>query len=70
MSRKYCSVCREPHSNPETGLCDKHAEEVEKARDEERSRLADEWSFFMDLSEASRWEMVFDFMKSKGWSPF
>ena len=67
MSRKYCSVCGDPHDNRGDGLCDIHLAEEEQNQNEAAGVEADMLCNFLDRSEPNRWEIVFDFMRSKGW---
>jgi hypothetical protein len=63
MSRKYCSVCGEPHKNTWRGLCDTHIEEEEIQQIADRNETADAYNQFMEKSEEDRWEVVFDYLR-------
>jgi len=69
MSRKYCSVCKEPHNNKHNGLCDKHIEQEEDEKRELHNAEADQFQYFMSMDDSEKWEKVFEFMRSQGWSP-
>ena len=69
MSRKYCSVCQEPHGNTWHGMCDKHIEEEENKNRELHNVEADHFNSFMSMDDTEKWENVFEFMRSQGWSP-
>lgn len=70
MSRKYCSVCKEPHQNGGFGLCDTHIEQRDNEMREAHNEEPDQFSHFMSLDDEDKWEKVFDFMRSKGWDAY
>jgi len=69
MSRRYCSVCGEPHQNSGLGMCDAHIEQEETGNTAANVE-AEQFNHFMSLSKDERWEKVFEFMRSKNWSAY
>ena len=70
MSRRYCSVCREPHQNGGLGMCNAHIEQEEIDNTAAHNAEAEQFNHFMSLSEDERWEKVFEFMRSNNWSAY
>jgi len=70
MSRKYCSVCKEPHKNGGFGLCDTHIKQKDNEMREAHNEEADQFNHFMSLDDDDKWGKVFDFMRSKGWDAY
>lgn len=66
MSRKYCSVCGESHSNGGFGMCDKHLQEEEEARLEESAEFESSFENFMSRDEEDRWRLVFTHLTAQG----
>lgn len=69
MSRRYCDVCKEAHNNRESGLCDKHEAEQEERNRQAHNVEADAYTRFLEMSEQSRLESIYDFLRSLGYEP-